>query len=159
MLATHGHFDHIGAAADLAAVYGCPFAMAREDEALLGTLEDSAVFYGMGKTRRPTVDFWLEPGKPVEAAGLGLAVLGTPGHTPGGLCFFHAPSRSLFCGDTLFVDSVGRSDFEGSSHGQLIASIRRELFALPDPDAVRIYPGHGEAGTLGREMRSNPFLQ
>ncbi|MGH7443136.1 MAG: MBL fold metallo-hydrolase [bacterium] len=159
MVATHGHFDHIGAVAALADRYGCPFAMARKDEALLESLEDSFEFYGMGHTRKPDVSFWLEAGKPVHAAGLTLKVLETPGHTPGGLCFFHAVSNSLFSGDTLFAGSIGRSDFEGSSHTQLIASIRRELFSLPELDLIRVYPGHGEASTLGEELRSNPFLQ
>ncbi len=158
MLATHGHFDHIGAVADLADAYGCPFRMSRADAGLLETLEDTYAFYGLGSTRRPKVDQWLEAPGLVRAAGLELEVLGTPGHTPGGLCFHHKASGSLFTGDTLFAGSVGRSDFEGSSHEQLIASIRRELLALPDSDAVAVYPGHGEPSTLGRERRENRFL-
>jgi glyoxylase-like metal-dependent hydrolase (beta-lactamase superfamily II) len=111
----------------------------------------------MGATRKPRVDRWLQAGDRVEAAGLDLQVLGTPGHTPGGLCFWHAPSLDLFSGDTLFAGSVGRSDFEGSSHEQLIRSIRTQLLTLPD--AARVYPGHGEASTLGAERRENRFLQ
>jgi hydroxyacylglutathione hydrolase len=159
MLATHGHFDHIGAAQDLAEAYHCPFAMSRLDEALLDTLVDTSAFYGLGGTRRPKVDLWLDPSAKLDQAGLKIQVLATPGHTPGGLCFWHPESRSLFSGDSLFAGSVGRSDFEGSSHEQLIASIRRELLGLPDPDKILVYPGHGEATTLGEEMRHNPFLQ
>jgi glyoxylase-like metal-dependent hydrolase (beta-lactamase superfamily II) len=159
MLATHGHFDHVGAAQDLADAYRCPFGLSRLDEALLDTLEDSYAFYGLGATRRPNVDRWLDPSTRIDEAGIRLQVLATPGHTPGGLCFWHADSRSLFSGDSLFAGSVGRSDFEGSSHEQLIAGIRRELFSLPDPDSITVYPGHGEATRLGEEIRHNPFLR
>lgn len=159
LLATHGHFDHIGAAAALAKAYGCPFAMARPDEFLLDDLEDAFAAYGMGPTERPGVDFWLEPGREVQAAGLTLKVLGTPGHTPGSVCFFHAGTSAVFSGDTLFAGTVGRSDFPGGDHGQLIASIRRELLSLPDLDKVRVLPGHGEASTLGEEARHNRFLR
>lgn len=158
MIATHGHFDHIGAVQDLAEAYHCPFGMSRLDEGLLDTLADTSAFYGLGDARRPTVDLWLEPSL-LEKAGIHLRVLATPGHTPGGLCFWHEASRSLFSGDTLFAGSIGRSDFEGSSHEQLIASIRRELFVLQDPDTIKVYPGHGESTTLGKEKRHNPFLQ
>jgi len=157
LLATHGHFDHVGAAHALAAAYGAPFAMARADAFLLDVLEDTFAFYGMGATKPPKVDRWLEGGDTVEAAGLSLRVLATPGHTPGGLCFHHAPSGSLFCGDTLFAGSVGRSDTEGGSHQALIDSIKQGLAGLPDE--TRAYPGHGPATTLGRERRENRFLQ
>jgi glyoxylase-like metal-dependent hydrolase (beta-lactamase superfamily II) len=156
ILATHGHFDHIGAVQDLAEHFHCPFAMSRKDEGLLDVLEDTFAFYGMGSTRRPKVDRWLDASSLVEAAGLRIMVLETPGHTPGGLCFWHPESRSLFSGDTLFAGSVGRSDFEGSSHEQLIAGIRRELLPLADP--VDLFPGHGEASTLAQERLHNPFL-
>jgi glyoxylase-like metal-dependent hydrolase (beta-lactamase superfamily II) len=96
-------------------------------------------------------------GEVLQAGGLDLHVLGTPGHTPGGLCFYHPGSASLFSGDTLFAGSVGRSDFEGGDHGQLIASIKRELLGLPDP--TRVFPGHGEASTIGQERAENRFLQ
>ena len=157
ILATHGHFDHIGAAQDLADHYRCPFGLSPLDKALLDVLEDTYAFYGMGKTRRPKVDLWLDPSTKIEMAGLDLKVLATPGHTPGGLCFWHPDSLSLFSGDTLFAGSVGRSDFEGSSHEQLIASIRREILVLPD--AAKVYPGHGESSSLGEERRGNPFLK
>jgi glyoxylase-like metal-dependent hydrolase (beta-lactamase superfamily II) len=157
MVATHGHFDHIGAVHDLAERFHCPFAMSRHDEGLLEALEDTFALYGLGKTRRPKVDLWLQPGVTLDYAGLSLKVLPTPGHTPGGLCYWHPESLSLFSGDTLFEGSVGRSDFEGSSHEQLIAGIRKELLALPDGAVV--YPGHGGTTTIGAERRQNRFLQ
>ena len=157
LLATHGHYDHVGAVQALAEAYQAPFAMAQADAYLLEALEDTFAFNGWGPTKKPQVQRWLKAGESLEAAGLTLRVLGTPGHTPGGLCFWHEASASLFSGDTLFAGSVGRSDFEGGDHGALIASIKRELFPLPD--ATRVYPGHGEASTLGREKRENRFLR
>lgn len=157
MLATHGHYDHVGAVHALAQWSQAPFAMAQGDEPLLDALEDTFAFYGMGDTHKPSVQRWLKAGETVEAAGLSLKVLGTPGHTPGGLCFWHAESQSLFSGDTLFAGSVGRSDMEGGDGAALIAGIKRELFPLPDDAAV--YPGHGEHSSLGREKRENRFLR
>ena len=157
ILATHGHFDHVGAVQALQEAYGAPFGLAQADAGLLDGLEDTFAFYGMGSTKQPRVDRWLSPGERVSAGGLELQVLGTPGHTPGGLCFYHAASGSLFSGDTLFAGSVGRSDFEGGSHPQLIDSIRRELLTLPP--ATRVYPGHGPASTLAEERAHNRFLQ
>lgn len=157
ILATHGHYDHVGAVQALAEWSGAPFGMAREDEDWLESLEDTFAFHGMGPTQRPSVQRWLAPGEELEAAGLRLRVLGTPGHTRGGLSFWHAASGSLFTGDTLFAGSVGRSDMDGGDHAALISGIRREYFGLPD--AAVVYPGHGEASTLGAEKKGNPFLR
>lgn len=157
IVATHGHYDHVGAVHALAAWSGAPFAMAKADAPWLESLEDIFAFNGMGPTKQPSVQRWLQAGEDLEAAGLQLRVLGTPGHTPGGLCFWHEASQSLFSGDTLFAGSVGRSDMDGGDHAALIAGIKRELFPLPDTAIV--YPGHGESSTLGAEKRGNRFLQ
>jgi hydroxyacylglutathione hydrolase len=157
ILATHGHFDHVGAVDALAKAFGARFAMHAGDQFLLDRLEDMAAFYGQGATKQPVIGQALKAGDSVGVAGLTLKVLATPGHTPGGLCYYHAESASLFSGDTLFEGTVGRSDTEGGDHGQLIASIQRELLALPD--ATTVYPGHGEATSIGAERRQNPHLQ
>ncbi len=157
LLATHGHFDHVGAVDGLAKVFGAPFAMHAADKFLLERLEDTAAFYGQQPTKEPQVGQALKGGETLKVAGLELKVIATPGHTPGGLCFFHAESGSLFSGDTLFEGSVGRSDTEGGSHEVLIQSIHRQLLTLPD--ATRVYPGHGDATTIGDERKQNPHLQ
>jgi glyoxylase-like metal-dependent hydrolase (beta-lactamase superfamily II) len=157
MLATHAHFDHVGAVHALALAYGARFACPRLDEEVLDTLEDTYAFYGMGPTQRPKVDRWLEGGESLNEAGLGLQVLFTPGHTPGGVCYYHAASGNLFSGDTLFSGSIGRSDLPGGDSEQLLKSIRTQLFSLPD--AVKVHPGHGPATQIGREKRQNPFVR
>jgi hydroxyacylglutathione hydrolase len=157
ILATHGHFDHVGAVAGLAKAFGARFAMHEADEFLLERLEDTAAFYGQQATTRPVISQPLRAGEVVTVPGFTLKVLGTPGHTPGGLCYYHAESGSLFSGDTLFEGTVGRSDTEGGSHATLIASIHRELLSLPD--TTRVYPGHGDPTSIGAERRQNPHLQ
>ena len=156
IVATHGHFDHVGAVQALKDAYGVPFGLAQADAGLLDVLVDSAAFYGLDAGAQPAVERWLEAGE-LKVAGLDLRILATPGHTPGGLCFYHGASASLFSGDTLFAGSVGRSDFEGGSHAQLIDSIRRELLVLPP--ATKVYPGHGPVSDLATEMAPNRFLR
>lgn len=157
MLATHAHFDHVGAVHALAQAYGAKFACPRLDEEILDALEDTYAFYGMGPTKQPKVDRWLEGGESLSEAGLGLQVLFTPGHTPGGVCYYHAASGNLFSGDTLFAQSIGRSDLPGGDPDLLLKSIRTQLFSLPE--AVTVYPGHGPATQIGREKRQNPFVR
>src|SRR6185503_18840228 len=140
ILATHGHFDHVGAVWALCEAYSAPFACHAADEPILDALEDSYMMYGMGKTKRPRITREIRPGETIEAGGLSLAALHTPGHTPGGICFYHQESGNLFSGDTLFRRSVGRSDFEGGDHAALLKNIKEKLFSLPD--AVKVYPGH-----------------
>lgn len=157
LLATHGHFDHVGAVDGLAQAFGAPFAMHAADKFLLERLEDTAAFYGQQATKEPRISQPLQGGETLKVAGLELKVIATPGHTPGGLCFYDAKSGSLFSGDTLFEGSVGRSDTEGGSHEILIRSIHQQLLTLPD--ATRVYPGHGDATTIGAERAQNPHLQ
>ncbi|MEW5922554.1 MAG: MBL fold metallo-hydrolase, partial [Candidatus Zixiibacteriota bacterium] len=85
---------------------------------------------------------------------LTFSVFSTPGHSPGGVCYFI--ENKLFCGDTLFYDSIGRTDLPGGNLQQLLLSIERNILTLPD--AVICYPGHGPATTVGQERRNNPFL-
>ena len=157
LLATHAHFDHVGAVHALAQAYGAPFACSKADAEVLDALEDSYAFYGMGTTKTPRVDRWLEGGELLQVGGLELEVLATPGHSPGSLCFFHRPSLTLFSGDTLFHLSIGRSDLPGGDPAALEASIRGQLYGLPVQ--TKVYPGHGPATDIGRERAQNPFVR
>jgi glyoxylase-like metal-dependent hydrolase (beta-lactamase superfamily II) len=156
ILATHAHFDHVGAVEALAKAYGAPFAMHAADLKMLETLEDTYTFYGMGKTQKPVVSRELKGGDRIDAAGIQLKAIHTPGHTPGGLCFYHEASGSLFSGDTLFRRSIGRSDFEGGDQQKLVASIKSQLLTLPE--TTKVYPGHGEPTSIAEEKKENAFL-
>lgn len=102
-------------------------------------------------------DFSLEEGTIIEQAGIKLKVLHTPGHTPGGISLYSKADGIIFVGDTLFANSVGRTDIPGGNMTQLIKGIKEKLFALPDETVV--YPGHGSQTTIAQEKAHNPFLQ
>lgn len=157
ILATHGHFDHVGAVHALALAYSAAFACHPLDQPQLDALEDTYMFYGMGSTKKPRINRELKDGDIIEAAGFSLKVIHTPGHTPGGLCFYHAESGSLFSGDTLFRRSIGRTDFEDGDHAALLKGIREKLLTLPHDCSV--YPGHGDVTSIGEEKHENPFLR
>jgi glyoxylase-like metal-dependent hydrolase (beta-lactamase superfamily II) len=152
ILVTHGHFDHLGAVADLAEGTGAPVHMAVGERLLL---EQPASFTPAGVTVRPhSPEVLLVGGETVEAAGISFAVLEVPGHSPAHLAY-HAEG-CLFSGDVLFAGSVGRTDLPGGDWATLLGSIRLLLDAYP-PDTV-VYPGHGPVTTLGSELATNPFL-
>lgn len=156
ILLTHGHSDHIAAVNELrqktkASVY----AYEAEKEMLLDMrLNMSDTMTSGGVTVEP--DKLLHDGQDLTLSGIQLKVIHTPGHTPGGCCFYCEEAGCLFAGDTLFQGSVGRSDFPGGSMGNLIRSIKEKLFVLPDTTTV--YPGHGGETTIAYEKANNPFV-
>lgn len=153
VLLTHGHFDHIGAAAELKR-QGAEIYVSKEDAPLLNNdILNMAAPFNM-HIEHPVPDKFIKDGDILNIAGLNLLVLATPGHTPGGVCFF--TENTLFSGDTLFHGSVGRCDHPGGDHALLIKSIKEKLLCLPD--AVPVYPGHGHPTFIGEEKRYNPFL-
>ncbi len=102
-------------------------------------------------------EFSLKEGDVIEQAGVKLSVLHTPGHTPGGICLYSKDEAIVFTDDTLFAESIGRTDFPCGSMEQLLNSIREKLFTLPDE--TKVYPGHGPITTIAHEKAHNPFLQ
>lgn len=158
ILLTHGHLDHVGAAAELAQHYGVPVIGPHKDDAFwLQGLPQQSQMFGLDECQPLVPDRWLEEGDTVTTGNLVLSVLHCPGHTPGHVVFFNASSRLLLSGDVIFKGGVGRSDFPRGDHAQLIASIRDKL--LPLGDDVTFIPGHGPLSTLGAEKLHNPFLQ
>jgi hydroxyacylglutathione hydrolase len=158
ILLTHGHIDHAGGAAELAEALSLPIEGPDErDGFLLQNLEAQGARFGITDVRNVTPTRWLVEGETVSIGDLTFSVLHVPGHTPGHLVFANVPMRFALVGDTLFQGSVGRTDFPYGSHEQLIDGIKAKL--LPLGDDVSILPGHGPASTIGRERRSNGFLQ
>ncbi|WJV68696.1 MBL fold metallo-hydrolase [Pectobacteriaceae bacterium CE70] len=158
ILLTHGHLDHVGAAASLAEHYQVPIlGPQREDAFWLNGLPAQSRMFGLEDCPALTPSRWLEEGDSVTVGTILLSVLHCPGHTPGHIVFFDAASRLALVGDVIFRGGVGRSDFPQGDHEVLIASIRNKLFPLGDD--VAFIPGHGPMSTFGEERRTNPFVR
>ena len=153
---THGHFDHIGAAKELKDTYNVPiYASKEENDQILMKLGGnlSAMF---GKPMTLEADELLHDGDKLDILGTTLECMLTPGHTAGGMCFYCEELKSVIVGDTLFCESVGRTDFPPGSGSVLVNSIREKLFVLPDD--TKVFPGHMGTTTIGWEKENNPFI-
>lgn len=156
ILVTHGHIDHAGGVASLAEKLSLPVeGPQREDQFWIDGLPQQSRAYGFPDVQAFTPDRWLEQGDRVSFGKIELEVFHCPGHTPGHVVFFHAPSRLALVGDVLFRGSIGRTDFPRGDFDTLIASIHGRLWPLGDD--VAFISGHGPMSTIGAERRSNPF--
>lgn len=153
ILITHGHFDHIMGANELRDISGAKIYVLKEEEELLGdpALNSS---YKVGKSYTVKPDVLVNDGDVLEFGSIRLKVIATPGHTVGGCCYYSEEDKVLFSGDTLFFESVGRTDFETGDVVALKQSIAK-LLTLPED--VKVYPGHGDFTTIGHEKDYNPF--
>jgi hydroxyacylglutathione hydrolase len=155
---THGHIDHAGGAMELSEALDVRIVgPGIEDKFLLDALAEQGARYGL-KARDCTPNRWLVHGDVIKLGAEDFEVRHCPGHTPGHMVFLSEELNFGFVGDVLFRGSIGRTDFgDYGNHEQLIASIQRELLALPDDFSFLC--GHGPGSTIGAERRSNPFLQ
>ncbi len=156
LLVTHGHADHCGGVAALAQQLGVPIEGPHEDDLFwIAALAEDAPRFGI-EARPFTPDRWLVDGDQVTVGELVLDVRHCPGHTPGHVIFYHAPSKLALVGDVLFQGSIGRTDFPRGNHQDLIDSITGKLWPLGDDTAFIC--GHGAMSSFGRERQANPFV-
>ena len=152
---THGHFDHTQGVKWLKDEYGVKFACSSKDKFLIDASSGGMV-YGLKCNEVPEIDIDLDTNEVVKFGETELCVIKTPGHTPGHVVLFNAAERVLFTGDTLFKESIGRTDLPGGDYSWIMKSILEEI--VPLGDDVTIYPGHEDSSTIGHETLYNPFI-
>ena len=156
-LNTHGHFDHLLGVDFLRNRYGAKLAMSSKDEFLLKGASVSAELFGIRAGDLPeAIDIDLEGEESVKFGNTELKIIPVPGHTPGHVAFYEPESKVLFTGDTLFRESIGRTDLPGGDYSWIMRSLIENI--LPLGDEVKIYPGHGDMSDLGHESMYNPFV-
>ncbi len=160
ILLTHAHLDHVTGVGRAKAALQAPVGLHPDDKPLYDAVVEQGMMFGLRVESQPEPDFYFGGDRPIAFGHYEVVVHHTPGHSPGGVCLQVGPAgergRTLIVGDTLFAGSIGRTDLPGGDLDVLLRSIRSVLFAFGD-DAI-VHPGHGEATTIGRERRSNPFL-
>ncbi len=158
LLHTHAHFDHIAGSAAVQRATGASIRLHPGDRFLYAMLREQGRLFGFRfddpvENTRPVAD-----GEEIPIGSSTIRVIHTPGHSPGSVCFLAGSDPAvLFSGDTLFRESIGRTDLWGGSFPEIERSIREKLYSLPD--TLRVIPGHGEETTIGREKRGNPFVR
>jgi len=156
ILLTHAHYDHIGSAEKLRELSGAKiYACEAERELCENPDVNLSTMFGRRCTIDP--DVYLKDGEETTIAGMTFKMIATPGHTIGSCCYYFEGAGMLISGDTLFLESTGRTDFPTGSTSAIVRSIKEKLFVLPDD--VKVYPGHNDATTIRHEKMYNPFVQ
>jgi len=155
ILATHGHFDHVGGVASLRQNLNAEFFAHEKDFFFIEDGKNAANRWNVDIEQPPKPDRFIEDGEKIKVGGFELEVLHTPGHSPGGISFLN--DRMVFCGDTLFQGNIGRTDFRQGSFEILSNSIKIRLYTLSDDTIV--YTGHGPVTTIGDEKKFNAFVR
>lgn len=155
ILLTHGHFDHIGAVDELASKYRVDVIAGENEVELMGdpVLNESDAM-GIPLAVKPSRT--VKDGEKVSIGSFSFSVIETPGHTVGGVTYYFENEKAAFVGDTIFYESVGRSDFHTGNGDRLVKSIREKIFTLPEKTVL--YTGHGPKTTVDHEMKNNPYL-
>ncbi len=154
---THAYIDHIGGAAKLKAATGAPVLMNSSDQGLYDHLDAQASWLGVEPPERTAIDRNVRDGDNLTVGPAEFHVLHTPGHTQGSISLWIPAEGKLIAGDTLFRDSIGRTDLPGGDGRQILRSIKGKLLRLPGETVV--VPGHGPNTTIERERERNPFLK
>lgn len=153
---THGHFDHTLGVRYVTETYGVPFMLSGKDRFLLDNAATSGSLFGVPTGDMPQPDADLDAAEEVRFGTTALKIIPVPGHTPGHVALFDPQSRTLFTGDTLFRESIGRTDLPGGDYSWIMRSILEQI--VPLGDDVRVLAGHGEETTIGHETLYNPFI-
>lgn len=152
---THGHADHIGGNAWFKSALGAPIFIHPADATMLTDNRLNFSEYMGQPLKLGPADNLAKDGQVLQLGKCSVKVIHTPGHTPGCICLL--ADKFLISGDTLFELSIGRTDFPGGSHAQIVDSIKTKLYTLPDDTIV--FPGHGPRTSIGLEKKSNPFVR
>ena len=155
-LNTHGHVDHLLGVGYAKRTFGVPFVLHGDDRFLVDSAVQHAALYGFDLAEAPAIDTDLGPMPEVAFGETVLRVIHTPGHTPGHVCFYAESEKILFTGDTLFKESIGRTDLPGGDYSWIMKSILERI--VPLGGDVTFYPGHGASSTIGHELMYNPFV-
>jgi glyoxylase-like metal-dependent hydrolase (beta-lactamase superfamily II) len=157
ILLTHAHFDHIGALDEVRDKYNIPVYLHENEKDFLAdsTKNGSSLFLRREVFAREADHLISKEGK-MEIGNFTLSVFETPGHSPGSVSYYVKEAKSVFSGDALFCQGIGRTDLPGGDHDTLIKSIKSKLFSLPDN--TRVYSGHGPETSIQYEKKHNPFL-
>ena len=154
---THGHFDHLMGVSHVCEKYGVGLALSAKDKFLLENAASSAMMFGIRMGGVPqSIELDLSEVESITFGNTELKVIPTPGHTPGHVVLYAPEAKVLFTGDTLFRESIGRTDLPGGDYSWIMRSILEQI--MPLGDDVKIYPGHGEMSDIGHESMYNPFV-
>jgi hydroxyacylglutathione hydrolase len=156
IILTHGHIDHIADAEPLKIETNAKILMHKEDIVWLNPTEYWLNMLS-GKFLKFVPDRMLNDNENIIVGDMSFQIIYTPGHTQGGICIYNKANNVIFSGDTIFQESIGRTDLPGGSTDLLLASIREKI--LPLSDETEIYPGHGDKTNIRNEKKYNPFLQ
>lgn len=157
LINTHCHIDHVLGNKFIADKYQVPLLMHKGEIPVLHEVINYAPSMGIYYKQSPEPEIFVEEGDTVHFGNTELQVLFTPGHSPASVCFYNEKEKYLIGGDVLFYDSIGRTDLHGGDYDTLMHSIHTKLMALPDD--VKVYAGHMQTTTIGRERKMNPFLR
>lgn len=156
VVATHGHFDHTMGVAYIKERYGAEFVCSAKDNFLIENAATSAGIFGVKTCAIPLPDIDMEELEELRFGETSLRIIPTPGHTPGHVSLYEPQSKIVLTGDTLFRESIGRTDLPGGDYSWIMRSIIERL--LPLGDEVKVYPGHGDESDIGHESLYNPFI-